>query len=141
MERGNSDRLCSLLPPERPLSVLDATFGQGGDSTVMSWFLGEEGKVTSLEKSTVLYEIGRVGLSSFDGGYERMTRALRRIHLLHEDFSPFLQRADPKSFDVINSLNLATTIPTLIPSCVIFPSITFIFCSPYVFYFYSDEFI
>ena len=27
MERGNSDRLCSLLPPERPLSVLDATFG------------------------------------------------------------------------------------------------------------------
>lgn len=51
MERGNSDRLCRLLPPERPLSVLDATFGQGGDSTVMSWFLGEEGKVTSLEKA------------------------------------------------------------------------------------------
>ena len=43
--------------------------------------------------------------------------------------------APPKSFDVINSLNLATTIPTLIPSCVIFPSITFIFCSPYVFIF------
>lgn len=101
MERGNSDRLCRLLPPERPLSVLDATFGQGGDSTVMSWFLGEEGKVTSLEKSTVLYEIGRVGLSSFDGGNERMTRALRRIHLLHEDFRTFLQRAAPKSFDVI----------------------------------------
>ena len=67
----------------------------------MSWFLGEEGKVTSLEKSTVLYEIGRVGLSSFDGGNERITKALRRIHLLHEDFRTFLQRAAPKSFDVI----------------------------------------
>lgn len=101
LERGNKDRLCRLLPEERPLSVLDATFGQGGDSTVMSWFLGKEGTVTSLEKSTALYEIGRAGLSSFDGGSERMTEALRSIRLLHEDFRSFLQKAEPKSFDVI----------------------------------------
>ena len=37
--------------------------------------------------------------------------------------------------ECVNSLNLATTIPTLIPSCVIFPSITFIFVLLLFFYF------
>lgn len=50
MRRGHEDRLCRLLP-EGTVSVLDATFGQGGDSTVLSWFLGDRGQVTALEKA------------------------------------------------------------------------------------------
>lgn len=101
MRRGNQDRLCRLLPSRGNLSVLDATFGQGGDSAVMSWFLKDRGRVTSLEKSTALYEVGRAGLSSFQDKDETLTEALRRIHLLHEDFHLFLQKAEPKSYDVI----------------------------------------
>lgn len=101
MKRGNQDRLCSLLP-EGHVSVLDATFGQGGDSMTMSWFLGERGNVTSLEKSTPLYEIGRSAISGFtDSREEELVSALHRITLLHEDFKDFLRHVEPKSFDVI----------------------------------------
>ena len=102
MERGNEDRLCRLLTKEQFLSVLDCTFGQGGDSLTMSWYLGEKGHVTSLEKSLSLYEIGRAALASFrDRKEEDLSEALHRISLYHDDFSSFLRKASPKSFDVI----------------------------------------
>lgn len=100
MKRGNGDRLCRLLP-EGTRSVLDATFGQGGDSTVMSWYLAGRGQVTALEKSIPLYEVGRAGLSSFHDKDGILTESLRRIRLLHEDFKSFLQKAEPESYDVI----------------------------------------
>ena len=101
MKRGNQDRLCSLLP-EGSLTVLDATFGHGGDSMTMGWYLGEKGHLTALEKSTPLYEIGRAAISDFaDPKEKELASALRRITLLHEDFREFLRRAEPKSFDVI----------------------------------------
>lgn len=68
----------------------------------MSWYLGNRGSVTSLEKSTPLYEIGRAAISGFDDSKEKeLAKALHRIQLLHEDFRDFLQQAEPKSFDVI----------------------------------------
>ena len=101
MMGGHEDRLCRLLPQVGRCSVLDATFGQGGDSLIMSWFLGDRGTVTSLEKSIPLYEIGRSAVSSFeDRKEEELTLALRRIRLHHEDFMGFLKRQAPKSFDV-----------------------------------------
>lgn len=102
MERGNADRLCQLLPRKGLLRVLDCTFGQGGDSTVLSWFLRKRGQVTSLEKDGLLYMIGREGIHSYT--YDKdpeITKALRAIHLIHADFHEFLQNAAPQSYDVV----------------------------------------
>ncbi len=101
MEKGNGDRLCSLLPAEGPLSVLDCTFGQAGDSTTLSWFVGNRGTVTALEKSTALYEIGRAGILAYEDKNPAITAAVRRIHLVHADYAEFLKNAAPKSYDVI----------------------------------------
>ncbi len=101
MEKGNGDRLCSLLPKEGPLSVLDCTFGQAGDSTTLSWFVGNRGTVTALEKSTALYEVGRAGILSYIDKNPAITAAVRRIHLVHADYAEFLRNAEPKSFDFI----------------------------------------
>ena len=101
MEKGNQDRLCRLLPSDRFCSVLDCTFGQAGDSSTMSWYLGDRGHVTALEKSDILYEIGRAGIAGYVDKEERLTQAVRRISLLHQDFKTFLSQAEPKSFDVI----------------------------------------
>ena len=100
MEKGNHDRLCSLLP-ENCSSVLDCTFGQGGDATVLSWFLGEKGNVTSLEKSTELFEIGKTGLAAFTSKRKDIDAALRRISILRFDFKEYLQTVPEKSFDVV----------------------------------------
>lgn len=101
MEKGNGDRLCSLLPQEGDCHVLDCTFGQAGDSTTMSWFLTGRGQVTALEKSPVLYEIGRAGIASYEDKNPAITGAVRRIQLFREDFTEFLFRAEKKSYDVV----------------------------------------
>lgn len=101
MEKGNQDRLCRLLPTDDFCSVLDCTFGQAGDSSTMSWYLLDRGQVTALEKSPILYEIGRAGIAGYVDKDEKLTKAVRRISLWHQDFKTFLQQAAPKRFDVI----------------------------------------
>ncbi len=100
LQRGERDRLCSLLPPGTK-TVLDATFGEGKDSLVLSWFLGETGRVTALEKSTALYEIGRDAICRYQDQNPAITAALRRIVLLHTDMREFLAQAAENSFDVV----------------------------------------
>ena len=66
LRKGNPDRLCALLPADGPCDVLDCTFGQAGDSSTMSWFLTGRGRVTALEKSPILYEVGRAGIAGYE---------------------------------------------------------------------------
>lgn len=100
LQRGERDRLCALLPSGTK-TVLDATFGEGKDSLVLSYFLGEAGRVTALEKSAALYEIGRDAIVRYQDQNADTTAALRRISLLHADMREFLERAAPESFDVV----------------------------------------
>lgn len=98
---GNEDRLCRLLPKEGPCRVLDCTFGHANDSTTISWFLGDRGSVTALEKSTAPYEIGRAGIESYQDKDPALTDAVRRIYLIHADFKEYLKNIPEKSFDVV----------------------------------------
>ena len=100
LQRGERDRLCSLLPAGTK-TVLDATFGEGKDSLVLSYFLGERGRVTALEKSTALYEIGRDAIGRYQDPNPDTTAALRRISLVHADMREFLETAAESSFDVV----------------------------------------
>lgn len=101
ISRGNPDRLCDLLPKEEFVSVLDCTFGEGKDSAVFAWYLQERGKVTALEKSLPLYEVGRGGLSSYKDKNKEIEKTLKSITLVHEDYRTFLQNQKEKAFDVI----------------------------------------
>jgi 16S rRNA (guanine1516-N2)-methyltransferase len=102
LKKGNSDRLCRWLPKKDIVRILDCTFGAGGDSTVLAWFLGNRGEVTSLEKDSLLYMIGREGIRSYS--YDKdpdITKALRSIHLIHADYHDFLRKALDDSYDVV----------------------------------------
>ena len=100
IKQGGSDRLCRLLP-EGTASVLDCTFGEGKDSMVLSWYLGEKGQVTALEKSPALWEIGQWGLRHFRDPYPGLTEALRRIRLIRGDFQNVLREAPSRAYDVV----------------------------------------
>lgn len=100
LSRGGHDRLIDLLPAGTS-SVLDATYGEGKDSLVLSYALGDGGRIVSLEKSRALWEIGRWGMAHFEDKNPEITKALRRIELLREDFHDFLETASPGSFDVV----------------------------------------
>lgn len=99
LKRGNEDRLCRLIP-KTVNTFLDCTFGQGHDSMVVSWFLGDSCKITALEKSKVLYEIGKYGIENFNGNKD-IQKALKRIKLKNEDFLQYLKKSETKSIDVI----------------------------------------
>lgn len=71
------------------------------DSIVLSWYLGETGRVTALEKSAALWEIGQDGLAHFTDPDETVTAALRRVTLLRADFRDFLRHAADDAWDVI----------------------------------------
>ncbi len=100
LQRGERDRLCALLPSGTK-TVLDLTFGEGKDSLVLSYFLGEAGRVTALEKSTALYEIGRDAIGRYEDENPAVTAALRRVSLFHSDMREFLETAKLDSFDVV----------------------------------------
>ena len=100
LTRGAPDRLCALLP-EGTKSVLDCTFGEGKDSLVLSYFLGNKARVTALEKSLPLWEIGRDAIARYEDKNEDITAALRRIRLLHEDMKTFLEMAETGAYDVV----------------------------------------
>lgn len=101
MKRGVQDRLLALLPPRKDIVIVDATFGAGRDATVFSWYVGNVGKVISLEKSAALWAIGKEGLAQFSDSDKDVIEALRRIELYHYDFVSWLLKAQSKSVDVI----------------------------------------
>lgn len=101
LRKGNPDRLCALLPADGPCDVLDCTFGQAGDSSTMSWFLTGRGRVTALEKSPILYEVGRAGIAGYEDKDESLTDAVRRIHLIHADYREYLAGCQDGAYDVI----------------------------------------
>lgn len=101
LKRGNGDRLVNLLPKKDNLSVLDATFGAGGDSLVISWALRENGIITSLEKSVPLFAIGEAGIQGFKKAEPDILEALSRIHLVNRDFKTWIREAEDNSVDVI----------------------------------------
>lgn len=100
MKRGDPDRLCTLLPVNVK-TILDCTFGEGKDSLVLSWFLGDAGRVIAVEKSAALWEIGQYGLSHFEDEDPTVTGALRRISLIHGDFRQILHEAGENAWDVV----------------------------------------
>lgn len=101
MKRGAADRLCRHVSIRPGMRILDCTFGQGGDSVVLSWYAGQAGQVVSLEKSKALYEMGRMGLAGFSDAPLDVVAALRRITLINEDFHAFLRKQPEGSFDYI----------------------------------------
>ena len=67
----------------------------------MSWFLTGRGRVTALEKSPILYEVGRAGIAGYADKDESLTDAVRRIHLIHADYREYLAGCRDDAYDVI----------------------------------------
>lgn len=59
------------------------------------------GRVTALEKSAVLYEVGRAGIAGYEDKDESLTDAVRRIHLIHADYAAYLRGCQDGAYDVI----------------------------------------
>lgn len=99
--RGQKDHMAEAMGIREGDAVLDCTLGLGADAIVASFIAGERGKVTALEKSPLIYEIVRHGLSHFLAGNYDLHAAMRRIEAKQANYEEFLCRLPDDSYDVV----------------------------------------
>lgn len=98
---GKHDHMIAAMQLAPGMSVLDCTLGLGTDAIVASFVAGPEGKVTGLESAKLIALIARLGLAEFHHDSLDITQALRRIQVIHADYSEYLSLLPDKSYDIV----------------------------------------
>lgn len=101
LKRGNRDRLLDIMGVNRGDSVLDCTCGLGSDSIVLSYGVGDMGKITSLESSSIIWEIVKRGFKYYSNSKFNLKKDMSRIELLNINYWDYLVNIPDKSYDYI----------------------------------------
>lgn len=80
---------------------LDTTAGLCSDSLIASHVVGEEGKVTAVEKDKMIAYIIDRGLKVYQPNFDELKKAMRRIQVVHNDSVDYLSALKDNSFDVV----------------------------------------
>ncbi len=81
--------------------ILDCTLGMGSDAIVMAFASGNEGRVTSIESSPLIYAITKYGLKHWPTGSWRMKEAMDRITSVHSKYETYLAVLAENSYDIV----------------------------------------
>lgn len=101
LKYGKTDQMIEAMSLQSGDSVLDCTLGLGSDAIVASFIVGEGGKVTGLESSPVIASLVNRGLKAYPEEEEDITRAMRRMEVIHANHRDYLAGLPPRSVDVI----------------------------------------
>lgn len=101
LRHGERDALVDVAGVRPGDAVLDCTAGLGADAIVLSYAVGEQGRVTALEVSPVLHAVVREGLATYVTGEADIDAAMRRIETRRADYSDVLPRLPDKSYDIV----------------------------------------
>lgn len=99
--KNENDALVEAAELESGMSFLDCTMGLGADSVIASMAVGNQGKVTALEHSFILYLLTKEGLASYNADNDIINEAMRNIKALHVNYETYLKTLADNSFDVI----------------------------------------
>ena len=101
MLKGAEDRLVKISNLQKGDTVLDCTTGLATDAVVLSFSVGETGKVVTVESSPVLYTLAREGLRNYDPGIEEIEVAMRNISVVNANHTDYLKSLPDKSMDIV----------------------------------------
>lgn len=82
-------------------AFLDTTAGLCSDSLIASHIVGEQGKVTAVEKDKMIAYIIDRGLKCYQPNFDELEKAMRRIQVVHNDSLNYLGTLKDNSFDVV----------------------------------------
>lgn len=100
--KDGEDEMLALVAGIQPGDrILDCTMGMGNDAIVMAWLAGEQGSVTSLESSPLIYAVTSYGLKHWPTDSWRMKQAMERITPLHGNYEGFLAEQPEHSYDIV----------------------------------------
>ncbi|MBB6638324.1 class I SAM-dependent methyltransferase [Cohnella thailandensis] len=101
LREGDTDSLLRAARPSPGDVVLDGTAGLASDALVLSYAVGESGRVIALEASKVLHTVVREGLRTYDTGMDDVNRAMRRIEAVHAEHLAYLKALPDRSVDIV----------------------------------------
>lgn len=82
-------------------SFLDCTLGLASDSIVASFVTGDSGKVLGIEGDADIAFIVKRGLHSFDSNSIDLSKAMKRVDVVHTNAITFLKSQPDMSWDVV----------------------------------------
>ena len=82
-------------------SFLDCTLGLASDSIIASFVTGDSGKVLGIEGDADIAFIAQRGLHSFDSNSIDLSKAMKRVAVVHADAITYLKSQPDMSWDVV----------------------------------------
>lgn len=101
IDRGTCDHMAEAMGLTEGMSVLDCTMGLASDAIVVSYVVGETGRVVGVEKSPVVHLVVSSGIEAFSCDDARLTSAVKRIETIRSDALDYLRRQADGAFDVV----------------------------------------
>lgn len=101
IDKGEEDIFTSLCGKIGGYDILDCTMGFAADTLVFSKLVGEQGSVTSLEKSKLIYTIVSDGLISEYDKWQEINCYASRVTSINQDYATFLRSCEDKSYNVV----------------------------------------
>lgn len=98
---GERDPFVDAAGIRKGKTILDCTLGLASDSIVAAYAAGEEGKVCGIEGNKAMALIVGEGLKKWDAGNEEISKAMKRVEVIHADHLQFLRTCADRSFDIV----------------------------------------
>lgn len=102
LESGQKDSLVTACQLQPGMSFLDCTLGLASDTLVATYCVGEQGRVTSIEKSFPLSILVHEGLRYYVQNEKPQWKPLvDRIEIINSDNLAYLKSCEDGAFDVV----------------------------------------
>lgn len=101
ISNGKNDHMVDAMGLVPGASVLDCTLGLGTDAVVVSYCVGDMGRVVGLEVSPLLALVAKLGLQNHISSSEQINKPMRRILVENCDYNLYLRNCEDKSFDIV----------------------------------------
>lgn len=101
LKKNEPDPMIQAMDIREGDSVLDCTLGMGTDAIVASFILGEQGSITGLEDSPIIYLITKWGLTNYQKGSKDSQKSMRKIDVLNASYEDYLPKLPKNSFDTV----------------------------------------
>lgn len=96
-----NDRLLDVAGISKGMTVLDGTLGLGSDALVISWQVGETGKVVALEKSEAIYAVMKESFQKLIERENEYSFLLKRVEIIYDSLEEYTKAKENSFFDVV----------------------------------------
>lgn len=101
ISQGFENPMLKVMKLQPGFSVLDCTLGLASDAIVLSYAVGEKGKVVGIEVSKYIAYLTKNGLATYENVNDQTKISMNRIEVLNASYEEYLLNQADNTFDVV----------------------------------------